>query len=682
MIMTLLNACIIVLLGTLARPACAQIERKVLCEDLEKPFFQVSCDKYENCSAKPMRAETLAQEFPVTKPADTIRMFILGGTAATLLGNGEDVNENAAGFRMINCGMNGYESYRITGVFNEVLKYSPDLIVLLSGNNEGGDYPCDGVSFKLRSQFRAQLERSYGRESGAGPASVKASIEIHETRLTEMAAEARKRKVPLILCTLPTNLSGIPPSGTPPLEKESFAAGMAAFEKRKFKKAAGLFEKSLKQDPHDLFSRFYLARTFEALKRFNEAKGGYLQVLETDSRTARPSPARNEMIRKVAAREGAGLCDLERAFYNVSKNGIPGFEQFFAAAFWRPSYNGLVWDELLKTAGAMGPAAFKDLKDLLPAYPPAQGFPDDELKKDFSNALTAIDNASSGSGSPDTSPAYNGALCEKALAGIHFTEARWPGMLERNSLSDQAFRNFFISSARSQGTTSRLGSLRPQFIAHLAEAERRRGNFKKSLTLAERAIAAAPERLYFRLVKALALAGLDRKKEAENELTALYPVPALRKRAWVLGRAHGLTLPDADVPPAAVRDSKKLADDGVEKIKAGDLAAAGKLLAGAGKLNPSNAEAFLSLCSVQFSKKEFPAALRSCDAARWGADSYYPAARQMLISEASYVKAQILAKMGRRDAARDEFKRALTDPPPGWRGLEAAGAELKKLDEK
>ncbi|MBI4803552.1 MAG: tetratricopeptide repeat protein [Elusimicrobia bacterium] len=672
MMMPLLNACLIALLGTPARAACAQTEAKVMCEDLKKPFFQILCDTDGTCTAKPMRAQTLAREFPAEKPADTIRMFILGESAATLLGGGAELNENVPGFEMINCGMSGYESHRITGVFKEVLKYKPDLIVLLSGNSEDGGYPCDEFSFTMRSRYRAMLEKFYGWKSGAGPAPVRASLKIHETRLTEMAALAGKRKVPLILCTLPANLSGIPPSGTPPLEKESFAAGLAAFEKRKFEPAAGLFEQSLREDPRDLFSRFYLARTFEALKRFNEAKIGYLRALGTDSRQDRTSPERNEMIRKVAARWGAGLCDLERAFYNVSKNGIPGFEQFSDATFWRPSYTSLVWDEILKSAGAMGLAAFKDL----PAYPLSQILPDDELKKDFSNALAAIDNPFL------CSPAatHNCFLCEKALAEIEFMEARRPGMLERTSLSEEAFKNFFIRSLWSQGIASRLGRLRPQFIAHLAEVQRRRGNFKKSLTLSERAIALDPDRLYFRLVKALALAGLDRKKEAQKELAALYPVPALRKRAGVLGKAYGLALPDAEASPAEIKESKKSADSGVDKIKAGDPAAARELLAEAVKLNPLNAEAFLSLCSVQFSKKDFPAALRSCDAARWGADSYYPDARKMLISEASYMKAQILAKMGRREAARNELKRALKDPPPAWRGLEAAAAELKKLD--
>ncbi len=660
----------------LAGPAAAQTENKVLCDDLKLPFFRVTCDEDKNCSAGPGRAESLAREFPVPKTSGLTTLFIFGESAATLLGDGEVLAETAPGLKMINCGMSGYESWRISGVFREALQYKPDLAVLLSGNNEEGGYNCKGFAFKLRSRYRSTLEKLYTWKTGAETAPFRASLRLHKQRLSAMAAEAKKRKTPLILCTLPVNLAGAPPSGTPPLDNEAFAAGLAAFEQKKYEKAAGLFTESLKGDPRNPFPKFWLGRSLEALKRFEEAKGAYLQALEADPRPGRTSPARNEMIRDLAAKEGAGLCDLERAFYGVSRNGIPGAEQFSDAASWRPFYNGLVWDELLKTADGMGLAAFKDL----PSYPPSQIPPEEELKKDFSNALAEIEIFASAS--PAAASPSAGFLCEKALAGIAFMESRWPGSLEKTALSEEAFRNMFISSAWSAGTASRLEQLRPQFLAHLAEAQRRRGNFAKALSLAERAIAADPDRLYFRPVKALALAGLGRKKEAEKELSALCAAPALKSRARALGLAYGLSLPEAGTAPAAAADSKKLADDGTEKLRAGDPAAAEKLLAGAVKLNPSNAEAFLSLCSAQFAQKKFPAALESCDSARWGAEAYYPAAKQTLVSEASYLKAQVLGKMGRTAAAGEELKKSLQDPPAGWKNLEAAKAELEKTDKK
>lgn len=657
-------------------PASAQIEKKVLCEDLRQPFFRVTCEEEGNCTAGPARAESLAREFPVPKPADTKTMFILGESAATLLGDGELLGESAPGFKLVNCGMGGYESWRISGVLKEVLKYKPDLVVLMSGSNEDGGYVCEGPSFNMRARYRTMLEKLYSLRSGAETAAFRASLRIHKTRLAEMGAAAKGTKTPLIMCTLPVNLSGVPPSGTPPLENEAFAAGMAAFEQKQFGKAAGLFTESLKQDPGGLFQKFYLGRTFEALKKYKEAKDAYLQALAADPKPGRTTPERNEMIRRVAAETGAGLCDLELAFNNASKNGIPGAEQFSDAAYWRPYYNGLVWDELLKTAGALGLEAFKDL----PSYPAGENPEDYELKKDFSTALAELEIFAAGS-TASADPA-DGSLSERALAGIGFIETRWPGKLEKAALSSEAFKKLYIANSWSAGTVFRLDQLRPQFIAHLAEAVRRRGENKKALSLAEAAIAADPERLYFRPVKALALAGLGRKKEAGKELAALSAAPGLRKRVRVLGLAYGLALPDDGASPDAAAKSKKLSDDGAEKIRAGDMAAAETLLAGAVKLNPSNAEAFLSLCSAQFALKEFAAALESCDSARWAADAYYPSARQALRSDASYLKAQVLVKLGRGAAAGEELRRSLQNPPAGWRNLDAVKAELEKTGKK
>lgn len=660
----------ILLSAMLSAPAGAQIEKKVLCEDIKRPFFKVSCAKGGHCAAAPARSETRAREFTVPKPEGAKLMFVLGESAAALLGDGDSLTESVPDFRLINCGMSNYDSYRTAGVFKETLEYKPDLLVVISGSNEGREYPCEGEAVKQRIWRRSVLEKLYGLRYGARLAPGLASLRIHKARLEEMAEQAKAKKIPLILCTLPVNLGGAPPSGPLPLENEAFAAGMAAFENKKYEQAAGLFNESLKKNGNEPFSLFYLAKTLEALKRFPEAKAAYLRALNSDNRPGQPLAERNEMIRSLAAKEGAGLCDLELAYYNSAKNGIPGFEQLSDTSFLKP----LIWDELLKTADAMGLDGFREL----PVYPSEQMQPEEELKKNFSAAVIEIDKALA---DPLLAPAaapYGGVMSENALAGIEYAESRWPAALERTALSEAAFKNLFLACAWSERTVSRLGILRPHFLAHLAEVQRRSGNFRKALELAERAIAADAGKLYFRQIKALALAGLGRKKEAEKELAALYTAPALRKRAQVLGRAYGLALPEAGSSPDAAKRSKKLADEGTGKLRAGDAAAAEKLLAEAAKLNLSNAEAYLSLCSAQFAQKKFQAALESCDAARWGAQTYYPAARLALISDASYLKAQALAKLGSKAAAGAELKKALQDPPPGWKNLEAAKAELEK----
>ena len=376
--------------------------------------------------------------------------------------------------------------------------------MVLSGNNEGRTFRCPGFSSAMRERRARLVERFYGLWNDARLARIKTSLKIQETRLDAMAVLARKRKVPLILCTLPANIGGMPPFGALPLAGGHFAAGMVLFEKGEFEKAAVKFELELRANRYDLFSRFYLGKTREALKRFGVARESYLGVLEL---SAGGSATRNHMIRQVAARRGAGLCDLESAFYASSKNGITGFTQFTDAMHWWPSYNSLAWYEIARTARGMGTAVFKAP---LPYSPPGL-LSEEDLKKSFSYALAYIDNSCL---SPDD--AANGVLCEKTVAEIAFIEAERPGLLETVSRSDEAFGRFFINNFWSAQTASRLKTLRPFFIAHLAEMERRRGRYKKALSLL--ASAARPERPYYKLIKGRALLGLGRKKEGQQEL--------------------------------------------------------------------------------------------------------------------------------------------------------------------
>ncbi len=668
---TFLNIYILVLLGISPRAGFAQVPEQdaVLCADLEKPFFSVVCAKDGGCMAIPQRRQSSAVEFAVPKPAGVKRVFVIGESVAGLLSTVDALNVRIPGLEVINCGMGGYETSRIQDVFREILKYEPDLIVLLSGNNEGGSFRCPGFSSALRERWARLVERFYGLRNDAGMARIKATLKIQETRLDSMAALSRKKKVPLILCTLPANLA-VPPSGALPLASGPFAAGMVLFEKGEFEKAAVKFELALRENRYDLFSRFYLGKAMEALKRFGAARESYLGVLEL---AAGSSATRNYMIRKVAARRGAGLCDLESAFYASSKNGIPGFTQFTDAMHWWPSYNSLAWYEIARTARGMGTTVFKDP---LPYRPPAL-LSKQELRKSFSYALAYIDNSCL---SP--ADAGNGVLCEKAIAEMDFIETERPGLLEEVSGSDEALSRFFINNFWSAQTASRLAALRPFFIAHLAEMERRRGRYEKALSLLE---AARPGRPYYKLIKGRALLGLGRKKEGKRELEALFNDPALGRSALALAEAYGISAPAAAPAPAeavsqkARANSKILSDKAVEKIRSGDLSAAERMLYSARKLNPANAEALLSLCSLMFSKGEFAKALDACGAVSGAAALDHHPARQTMAADALYIKALVFQKLGQPLEAEKHFKLALAAAPKGWANLARAREDRGRL---
>ncbi len=673
----LLRICVLACLAILPGAGFAQVPEQdaVLCADLEKPFFSVVCAKDGSCRAVPQRRQSSAVEFSVPKPAGVKRVFVLGESVAGLLSTVDALNVRVPGLEVINCGMGGYETSRIKDVFLEILKYEPDLVVVLSGNNEGGTFRCPGFSSAMRERWARLTERYYGLRNDAKLARIKTTLKIQETRLDFMAALARKRKVPLILCTLPANLA-VPPFGALPLASGPFAEGMVLFEKGALEKAAAKFELALRENRYDLFSRFYLGKTMEALKRFGDARENYLGVLELDPGQNRTSATRNYMIKKVAARRGAGLCDLESAVYALSKNGIPGFTQFTDAMHWWPSYNSLAWYEIARTARGMGAAAFKDP---LPYRPPAL-LSEQELRKSFSYALAYIDNSCL-----SQNEAGNGVLCEKTVAEINFIEAERPGLLEKVSRSDEAFSDFFINNFWSAQTAARLGTLRPFFIAHLAEMERRRGRFEKALSLLE---AASPVRPYYKLIKGRALLGLGRKKEGQRELEALFGAPALGLEARTVAAAYGISVPAAapvksvPVTQKARADSKKISDGAVEKMRSGDLPAAERMLYSARALNPANAEALLSLCSLEFSKGELTKALDACGAVAGAAALDRHPARQTMEADSLYIKALVFLKLGKPLEAGKYFKLALATAPKGWENLGRARAELGRIPAK
>ena len=113
-------------------------------------------------SSDPNRLETAPnklawfnhQSFPATKPANTYRIFCLGGSTTygrpysdqtSFCGwlreflNAQPTakgDANTTRFELINAGGISYASYRVVRVLKEVLQYTPDLVVIYTGHNE------------------------------------------------------------------------------------------------------------------------------------------------------------------------------------------------------------------------------------------------------------------------------------------------------------------------------------------------------------------------------------------------------------------------------------------------------------------------------------------------------------------------------------------------------------------
>jgi tetratricopeptide (TPR) repeat protein len=276
----------------------------------------------------------------------------------------------------INCGGMCYASYRLVGVVEEVLGYDPDVVIVMSGNNEfleprhyGKLMSEDSIRrvkdreanvgapilYRLRlGQLIATLIES-ARPETALPSGDKVAFgemiperyivrDDEERRLTlahyarnlnRMADLCEEKGVPIVLCTVPTNLRDFAPFRTEPY------AGISAEQaRRRLNRAVNLFEaeryeeclaacrKELVLDERAAVFHFMAAQALLKLGRNEEAKEHFVKARDHDAFPHRTTSEFNEKVREIARRRGLPLYDAEREFRNASPNGTPGKSLF------------------------------------------------------------------------------------------------------------------------------------------------------------------------------------------------------------------------------------------------------------------------------------------------------------------------------------------------------------------
>lgn len=434
------------------------------CDDIRTPFF-ITVPGTGILHAARARSE--ADDFIMPKPPKWTRVFIVGESVAKILGSGVPVEAAGDRLEIINCGMGGYESYRIHGVLEEVLRYQPDLIVLLSGNNETLREPCPGFSAEMRRRWRRLLERFYSIRPSDMPAQTKASLKIHEQRIRAMAAAARRKKTPLVICALPANLL-MPPNGELPLKNSVFAQGFAAFEKKDYSSALKYFLLFAEESPSDQFAQYYSGLSLRAAGR-NEDALKYLRTALDLSGGA--GPARNEMLRRVATEEGACFADLERVFKAASPYGIPGFDQFTDGMHWRSFHESMVWDAIFSAAGSCGINAAQAYRGTAPMQ--SKNAEWDAPEKRISYAVSWLDDS---------------IINERVVAELSYLLKKNPAVLKKAVSSAQGLAELVKNDFRSAGLSGHAETRYPAFLTHAAEAYRRSGRVGQALKLMEKAM--------------------------------------------------------------------------------------------------------------------------------------------------------------------------------------------------
>ncbi|MBU0468958.1 MAG: tetratricopeptide repeat protein [Candidatus Omnitrophica bacterium] len=280
------------------------------------------------------------KDFPIVKPSDTIRIIFLGGSFTfDWAGNITLPVDLVPGKKLeiINAGMPGYDSYRVEIIAKEMLLYDPDLIVLLSGNNEY--FPEQGINLKAyyindfltRFSLYRKLKKNmttYKKERAVVDSDQAKQIYLnYHKNLRSIVDSANKKGIPIILCTLPLNLTGSLSDVQEPVNK-LFIEAKVLLENGDYGKAIDRFNDYLQENPGDMLGHYFLGRAHEKNKNYNEAKNHYSLAKEVMVVSDTSNTEKNGIVRKIAKEEGTGLLDLEEIFTKIAPNGLTGMEQF------------------------------------------------------------------------------------------------------------------------------------------------------------------------------------------------------------------------------------------------------------------------------------------------------------------------------------------------------------------
>jgi tetratricopeptide (TPR) repeat protein len=320
-----------------------------------------------------------------TKPPETFRIFILGGSAA--MGVPDPAfsfgrvlrvmlaeRYPAARFEVINAAMTAINSHVVRRIASDCAPLQPDLFVVYLGNNEVVGPYGPGTVFAgfsgnltwihasiwtrgtrlgqlvghlacgLRPRARAAtawrgMEMFTGHRVAADNPRLETVYDHLRDNLQDICGIGTDAGADVLLCTVAVNLRDSPPFESmhrPDLGPGAQGRWQAACEEAALLENAGRFSEAIEHyrqaleiDGGHAELHYRLARCFEAAGDRASAKQHYVEARDLDALRFRADGRINKVIREVAARAGEGLVDAQRAFEAAAPLGIPGGELFY-----------------------------------------------------------------------------------------------------------------------------------------------------------------------------------------------------------------------------------------------------------------------------------------------------------------------------------------------------------------
>jgi lysophospholipase L1-like esterase len=302
-------------------------ERVTLVEPAaSKPYF------FANPTRPGYAEET---NFLMPKPADTVRIFIVGESAAK--GFPQPRNLTTASFlqamltdawpdrrvEVISLGTTAVASFPLVYLVRDAVQYDPDLVIFYVGNNEffgaygvasinaSGTLPtwalpfvrwarglalvqaAEGLIHRKADESRTLMEEMVGKTVIPADSPLRAAAARNlETHLDRMLETVRAAGLPAVVCTTASNEAGLRPLG-------EGGGAKATFERA---------EQAVIDGDR------------------GAAREAFLEARDRDTMPWRPIAATEEAIRRAATAAGAPLCDVAERFREVSESGATGWD--------------------------------------------------------------------------------------------------------------------------------------------------------------------------------------------------------------------------------------------------------------------------------------------------------------------------------------------------------------------
>lgn len=277
----------------------------------------------------------------------------------------------------INTGGISYASYRVVRVMREMVNYQPDLFVVYSGHNEfleartfaeqknerpwlrslRGLLHRSHLYSVLKRAFEnigkqqaaesilpgdevvAQLEQVGGQDLYQRDLAFRDNvIQQYRESIETMVKLARENQVPLILCTLPSNLSGVSPFKSQHREQLAeqdwarwrafYDKGFHALNQNNWSLAVEAFSAAEQIDAEFAELHYYKAQALAQLGQDKASKQSYQRAKQEDIVPLRALDEFNQVLREVAQSADVVLADVDRFVNRVSPGGIPGNNLF------------------------------------------------------------------------------------------------------------------------------------------------------------------------------------------------------------------------------------------------------------------------------------------------------------------------------------------------------------------